>query len=364
MTAFVGTTASGPADTPVSVSSIHDFVQAFGAVSDAHPVGRAIDSFFLNGGAEAVVVRVQPTNDSTEALSSALLGDPGEHTGLHALTQSTAPRFGLLCIPPPTLDATAETPIPVYQRAAALCAEHRAMLILDPPPHWADAASTPPWTSIDPAYFALGPHAAHAMTYFPRLAPGAPPVSGAVAGVIARTDAQRGVWKAPAGPEASLAGISALALTPSAALYEALNQHGINGLRTRPNLGVVVWGARTLLTPAAPSDPLRYIPVQRLKLFLEASLIDSFDGGASARNEPALWTQLREATERFLMTLFRRGAFAGSTPRDAYFIQCGLGTTMTSNDVATGRVHLTVGFAPLKPAEFVLLKLTFHALTP
>lgn len=359
ITAFVGTAASGPTDTALLVQSTSDYTTTFGPVTDDYPVGRAIESFFLNGGKDALIVRVQPTDDTEAAFEAAVLGDAAAQTGVHALDD----RVGLLCIPPPALGLAAETPRTVYQQAAARCADWGAVLLIDPPPAWEAAARSQQWMQIDPAYFALGPHASYAVVYFPRLANGSPPLSGAVAGVIARTDTQRGVWKAPAGRSATIAGSTGLALSPSDALLEALNPIGINGVRVLPNSGVTVWGARTLAA-ATTSGALKYLPIRRLKMHLEDSLQHGLRWVADAPSAEPLWGQIRTVVSAFMQTLYRQGAFQGATPDDAYFVQCGRGVTMTDHDVAAGRVHLTVGFAPHKPAEFEIVNLTLAAVAP
>lgn len=359
VTAFVGPTATGPVDAAVSVTSVSEYTTRFGAVADVHPVSRAVEAFFLQGGTEAVVVRVQPADDTAPSFAAAVTGDAATPAGLHALDD----RIGLLCVPPPALGLAAETPRAAYQQAAARCADLGAVLLMDPPPAWAEAAQHQQWGQIDPAYFALGSYADHAAVYFPRLPAGSPPLSGAVAGVIARTDAQRGVWKAPAGRAATLTGATGLSVTPSEALFEALNPRGINGLRMVPGSGVTVWGARTLRAATA-SDALRYLPVFRLRLHLADSLWHGLPWVAEAPNTDALWQQVRTAVRAFMQALYRQGAFAGATPDEAYFVQCGRGTTMTDADVAAGRMRLLVGFAPLKPAEFVILDRTFSAAQP
>lgn len=359
VTAFIGTAASGPADTALSVQSASGYAATFGPVTDDHPVGRAVESFFLNGGADALVVRVQPADDSEAAWEAAVTGEATAQTGLHALDD----RVGLLCIPPPASGLAAETPRTVYQQAAARCVDWGAVLLIDPPPAWDAAARNQQWAQIDPAYFALGPHASHAAVYFPRLVDGTPPLSGAVAGVIARTDAQRGVWKAPAGRSATVAGSAGLSMPTSDALLEALNPIGINGLRALPSGGVTVWGAR-MLSAAVTPGALKYLPVRRLHMHVDDSLRHGLQWVADELNAEPLWERIRMAVHAFMQMLYRQGAFQGATPGDAYLVQCGRGATMTDHDVAAGRVRLTVGFAPLKPAEFELINLTLPAVAP
>ena len=178
---------------------------------------------------------------------------------------------------------------------------------------------------------------------------------GAVAGVMARTDANRGVWKAPAGNEATLNGVAELSVTLTDSENGQLNPLGVNCLRSFPTIGCVVWGARTL----GGADQLaeyKYIPVRRLSLFIEESLYRGTKWAAFEPNEDSLWAQIRLDVGVFLNNLFRQGAFQGTTPRDAYFVKCDKDTT-TQDDINLGIVNIIVGFAPLKPAEFVVIEI-------
>jgi phage tail sheath protein FI len=182
-----------------------------------------------------------------------------------------------------------------------------------------------------------------------------------VAGVIARTDATRGVWKAPAGIDAGLAGVNDLTMGADPVnLTDAengdLNVLGINCLRTFPVVGRVVWGARTLRGADALADEYKYLPVRRLALYLEESLYRGTQWVVFEPNDEPLWAQIRLNIGAFLQGLFRQGAFEGSSPRDAYFVKCDAETT-TVNDRNLGRVNIIVGFAPLRPAEFVILQI-------
>ena len=182
------------------------------------------------------------------------------------------------------------------------------------------------------------------------------PPSGYVAGVYARTDSQRGVWKAPAGSEASLNGASGLAITMSDAENGQLNPLGINCLRTFQIYGNVVWGARTLHGQNDRGSEWKYVPVRRMALFLEESLYRGTQWVVFEPNDEPLWAQIRLNVGAFLQGLFRQGAFQGRSPREAYFVKCDRETT-TQADINLGIVNIFVGFAPLKPAEFVVIKI-------
>ena len=177
---------------------------------------------------------------------------------------------------------------------------------------------------------------------------------GAVAGVFARTDAQRGVWKAPAGLDAGVVGVAALAVKLTDGDSGDLNQLGVNALRTFPVGGSVIWGSRTLEGADQRASEWKYIPVRRTALFIEESLFRGTTWVVFEPNDEPLWAQIRLNVGAFMQTLFRQGAFQGRSPRDAYFVRCDKDTT-TQDDVNRGIVNVLVGFAPLKPAEFVVV---------
>jgi len=279
--------------------------------------------------------------------------------GLYAL--ELVDLFNLLVIPPykPNGVGLGDVDASLVGEAAAYAESRRAMLLVDPPSSWnnKDAAKT------GMQNLALGTASANAMVFFPGLNQPNPlhgnqmetyPPAGAVAGVIARTDAQRGVWKAPAGLEASLVGVSQLAVPLTDDENGELNPLGINCLRTFPGAGQVVWGARTLQGDDRLASQWKYIPVRRLALFLEESLYRGTKWAVFEPNDEPLWAQLRLNVGAFMHDLFRQGAFQGQKPQDAYFVSCDSSTT-TQNDIDQGIVNIIVGFAPLKPAEFVVL---------
>jgi phage tail sheath protein FI len=167
---------------------------------------------------------------------------------------------------------------------------------------------------------------------------------------------QRGVWKAPAGIEATLVGTAALTTKLTDGENGQLNPLGINCLRSFPVIGHVVWGARTLEGADRLASEWKYIPVRRLALFLEESLFRGTQWVVFEPNDEPLWAQIRLNIGAFMQNLFRQGAFAGRTPSEAYFVKCDKETT-TQNDINLGIVNIVVGFAPLKPAEFVILKI-------
>jgi len=179
---------------------------------------------------------------------------------------------------------------------------------------------------------------------------------GVVAGVIARTDSQRGVWKAPAGIEASLAGVSDLTVKLTDLENGELNPLGVNCLRALPASGLVVWGSRTMRGADRLGDQWKYLPVRRTALFIEESLYRGTQWIVFEPNDEPLWSQIRLNITAFMHDLYRKGAFQGSTPKDAYLVKCDHETT-TQTDIDKGIVNIIVGFAPLKPAEFVIIKI-------
>jgi phage tail sheath protein FI len=178
--------------------------------------------------------------------------------------------------------------------------------------------------------------------------------SGTLAGVYARTDATRGVWKAPAGTDATLNGVLDVAVPVNDLENGQLNPERVNVLRSFPAYGRVAWGARTMKGSDAQADEYKYIPIRRLALFLEESLYRGTQWVVFEPNDEPLWAQIRLNIGAFMNGLFRQGAFQGTTPSEAFFVKCDSETT-TQADRNLGIVNIIVGFAPLKPAEFVIL---------
>jgi phage tail sheath protein FI len=177
-----------------------------------------------------------------------------------------------------------------------------------------------------------------------------------VAGIIARTDAQRGCWKAPAGIDASLTGAAGLQTRLTDLQNGELNIRAINCLREFAVYGNVVWGARTLRGNNEVGSEWKYIPVRRMALFLEETFFRASKWVVYEPNDEPLWAQIRLNFGAFMHTCFQQGAFQGTSPREAYFVKCDRETT-TQTDINNGIVNIVVGFAPLKPAEFVVIKI-------
>jgi len=340
VTAFVGPARRGPVNRPVRVSSVVEFEGRFGGLSAVQETGYAVRQFFQNGGREAWVVRVARQPSFAQLFA-----------GLRAL--DAVDLFNLLALPGITRPSA-------IALALAYCEKRRAFLLVDPP-----ASATTP-AEIQGAAAAWPPEVkGHAAIYHPWLRIADPlnpgqtrlvPPSGTIAGLIARTDATRGVWKAPAGLDAKLEGVVALDRLLTDAESGPLNSRGINCLRSFPTSGFVAWGGRTLAGDDQSASDFKYIPVRRTALFIEKSVARGTQWAVFEPNDEPLWARLRLAIGEFLDRLFRQGAFQGATPREAYFVKCGRETT-TPTDIGSGIVQIEVGFAPLKPAEFVILRI-------
>jgi uncharacterized protein len=302
----------------------------------------------LQGGTET------PYTDADQY--GAFIGDRAKRQGIYALDDVDS--FNLLCLP-------AVTDPGVLMDAAVYCEERRAFLIVDAP-----KLSVSPTDMLASVSGTDLPKSDHAAVYYPWIEIADPLRGGAlrqsapcgtIAGVYARTDATRGVWKAPAGTDATLVGVQALSHVLTDAENGTLNPLGVNCLRVLPAFGAVSWGARTLRGADDLSDEYKYVPVRRLALFLEESLFRGTQWVVFEPNDEPLWAQIRLNIGAFLHNLFRQGAFQGKSPREAYFVKCDRETT-TQADIDLGIVNIIVGFAPLKPAEFVIL--SFQQIAP
>lgn len=323
----------------------------------AAPVNSIAANLHLLAGA----VTTQPVNVTLQGgnevpygdadLYTAFIGDRAARSGIYAL--EGADLFNILCLPGVT-DAG------VLADATAYCEERRAFFIVDAPP----AATSPELMASAVSGTAL-PKSDHAAVYYPWLYIADPlrngklrltAPCGTVAGLFARTDGDRGVWKAPAGTEASLVGVQQLNHLLTDLENGQLNPLGVNCLRALPVYGAVCWGARTLRGADQMTSEYKYVPVRRLALFLEESLYRGTQWVVFEPNDEPLWAQIRLNLGAFMNGLFRQGAYQGRTPREAYLVKCDRETT-TQDDINRGIVNILVGFAPLKPAEFVVIRI-------
>jgi uncharacterized protein len=470
VTAFIGPAQKGPTDRAVRVQSFSDFDRQFGGLWINSIMGHMVQQFFLNGGAEALIIRVVADNAvfATATVSSIqfVAASPGAwmndiqitidqetnplstddtlfnitveevipdqglvqleqfrnvspqpsssrfapdvlsqnsrlirinlpiaesrpvegsgafsggedgtsptyenyqetttrpQTGLQAL--DSVDIFNLLCVAPnqPGNYVAGDDGGNVFLTAALrYCEEKRAILIVDPPESW----NRPADVADDNDSIRTSFRSKNAVIYYPN--PRLPdplrenrlqsfPPSGIMAGVMSRTDSQRGVWKAPAGTEATLSGVREFTYKLNDNENGTLNPLGVNCLRNFPVYGNVAWGARTLEGADQLASEWKYVPVRRLALFLQESLYRGTQWVVFEPNDEPLWAQIRLNIGAFMNNLFRQGAFQGTTPKEAYFVKCDSETT-TQNDIDRGIVNILIGFAPLKPAEFVILK--------
>lgn len=277
-------------------------------------------------------------------------------TGLYALDRTGL--LNLLCIPP--YGWTADNDISAdWAPAAQYCVDRRAFLIIDAPASWTVANAAQQVNGFK----AIARE--NAALYFPRvLAPNpldadtlmafAP--CGAVAGVMSRTDAAQGVWKAPAGVNATLRGVSGLSISVTDTENGVLSPAGINCLRVFPNYGPVVWGARTVAGTDAEASEWKYVPVRRFFLFLEESIYRGTQWVVFEPNDERLWARVVDTVTLLLRAQWRQGALMGNTENQSFFVTCDR-TTMTQDDIQNGRLVIEIGIAPLRPAEFVIFRI-------
>jgi uncharacterized protein len=358
ITAFVGKAPKGPINVATFIYGFDVYQDIFGGLSRDCKMSYAVYQFFQNGGKEAIIVRVD-VDEGLELNQEVLLGNSEQKTGLYALEEVDV--FNMLCIP--AFDSSEDTRKNVYNQAMEFCEKRRAILIVDPPRQWTTAAAARQGIEN---YVNRNKNAA---IYFPRIRAVDPldgslrdfDPCGAVAGTIARNDYKVGVWKANAGIDTKLIGIVGYSLELSDKENSDLNLLGINCLRTFPDAGMAVWGARTMRGIDTCADQWKYnLPVRRLALFIEDSLFRGTQWVIFEPNNERLWSQIRLNVGAFMQSLFIKGAFQGTDPKKAYIVKCGSETT-TQTDIDSGIVNIIVGFAPLKPAEFIILKIQQQA---
>jgi phage tail sheath protein FI len=331
-----------------------------GAVSDA--MTSNVRQYAL-GAAGTGDYQVKPGavgDDGTAPTAADYLGSELDQTGFHAL--DSVDIFNLMVLPP---DSGISLPEPdfyseIVAPASTYCENHRAFLLVDAPSAWT-ANGRPVAQAVDVNTFRAPFSKNHSAAFYPRviysdrgekrsIGP-----SGMIAGLMSRIDSTRGVWKAPAGVEADLRGVLDLEVSLTDKENGVLNKLGVNSIRKFP-AGFVNWGGRTLDGSDDLTSEWKYISVRRTALFLEESLYRGTKWVVFEPNDEPLWAQIRMNLGAFMMSLFRQGAFQGSTPDKAFYVKCDSETT-TPNDQNLGIVNIQVGFAPLKPAEFVVIRI-------
>jgi phage tail sheath protein FI len=289
-------------------------------------------------------------------------GDQDQRTGIYALEKIEL--FNIMCIPPDQRIAGNDIDEQVYTKALSYCFERRAMLIVDPPTTWLGEVKNGNISQLQPTDVGIeGPETINAAVYFPRVIKEDPMMKnqldtfsacGIIAGIYAATDVTRGVWKAPAGLDAGILGINSLELKLTDQQNGVLNPLGINCLRTFPIVGSVVWGDRTLRGADILDSDYKYVSVRRLTLYIEESLYQGTKWAVFEPNNENLWSALRLSVGSFMESLSRQGAFY------SYQVVCDK-TTTTQRDIDLGIVNVLVQFAPVKPAEFVVIQIQQQA---
>jgi uncharacterized protein len=325
-TGLVGHAPQGQPDRPVLVSSLADYEQVFGGPAAGHELFVGAKLFFDNGGRRAWAVR---------------LGGQGHAAlGRGLATLDAIDDLGLLCLPGLSSGRT-------LAAAAAYARSRRAFYV-------AEAAGTKAAT-VAAARSIRAADRGHAAVWFPRLelstARFGP--SAAIAGLLARTDVERGVW---AFPQAALQGATGLASAVDEHGAALLRRESVNAIRQLPGHGIRSWGARTAGGGRDSGEEWKYVPIRRLALYLEESIDRGLAWAAFEPNDEPTWTRITAVVAAFLDETFQSGAFAGRTPDESYFVRCGLATT-TQRDIENGLAVIEVGFAPLRPAEFVVFRI-------
>ena len=335
---LVGRATQGPVEQAVLVTSLADYEHVFGGPQAGQELWLGVRLFFENGGHRAWIVR---------------LGGQGQAAIRRALSALDAvDDLGLLCLP--ELSASS-----ALAAAAAYARSRRVFYV-------AEAAGSRSATLNAVSAIAAADRG-HVAVYLPRLVipdPLHPPgtmrfgPSAAVAGLLARLDIERGVWTFPTGfaSGAHLRGVVGLGSAIDAHGAALLRRSGVNALRALPGRGFVAWGARTVGSGRDRGEDWKYVPVRRLALYLEQSVDRGLGWTAFEPNDEPTWRTIRELVEAFLDWTFRASGFVGGGPAEAFFVRCGSDTT-TQRDIERGIVGIEVGFAPLRPAEFVTFRL-------
>ena len=353
--AFLGRAEKGPRHSAVRCRSFCEFLCIFGGGHSRSDLNDSVKHFFENAGNDCYIVRIGGNKSLTVA---DFTGDAKTRTGFYALDQ--ADLFNLMIIP-----GDADIDEAEYRSIAAgasvYCKQKRAFLLLDAPASWTCGEAFIAGESDVNAFRDAVTDRQNTAVFYPRIkfrddgnmkTTGA---SGMIAGVIARTDAERGVWKAPAGFDAVLSGASGVEVNLTDRENGSLNSLGVNCIRKFPR-GVINWGARTLDGADTRGSDWKYIPIRRLLMYLEHSIDRGTQWAVFEPNDEPLWANIRSNVQAFMMNLFRQGAFQGNKPEHAFFVKCGRETT-TQQDIDAGSLNIQIGFAPLKPAEFVIINI-------
>jgi uncharacterized protein len=348
--AIIGTFADGPMNRPYLIESLTEFERYYGDVDAAYEASYHVRAFFQNGGRRIWVLRVSAATDA------ALVGNGLTSGGLASLNEAN--RFNQLLVPELfTAPAVANRSF-AAAAAIAYAASRGAMMLLDAPAEATSTQSAIDWVAGSSANL----RDPHAVMYYGRIqvpdgAGGGATrwigASGAAAGIYAANDRERGVWASPAGQNSpALAGV--LGVQPlTATEMSDLTVAGINPVRDGP---ARLWGARTM---AGADSEFIYIAVQRLTLYIDLLVRSELGWTAGHSMDQDLWQQVQAGTEQLLHGLWQDGAFEGLQPQEGYFVRCDA-STHTQADIEAGRLNVVIGFAPLRPAEFIVRRITIQ----
>lgn len=343
-----------PFDPAAVFSFIGDDIANYGL---AAPQAAGAQQYLPTAGSGANGTIIDPATGNYLVPAEAFRGDSLLKTGLYAIDDMDI--VNIISIPDaPRLGAAGA--LSVYAEAITYAESRRSMIIIDIPETVVSIDQMQTWLAGNGSL--RHPNSA---VYYPRTLTPDPlnqnrqrslAASGTIGGLWARTDTARGVWKAPAGTDARLRNVESLTYVMTDLENGTLNPLGVNCLRNFPVYSNICWGARTLDGADALASDWKYVPVRRTTLFIEESLYRGTKWVVFEPNDEPLWSQIRLNVGAFMHDLFRKAAFQGTTPREAYFVKCD-GDTTTQSDIDLGIVNIEVGFAPLKPAEFVIIKI-------
>ncbi|WP_447970860.1 phage tail sheath C-terminal domain-containing protein [Nitrospira sp. M1] len=350
---LLGSFPQGPLFTPKPIQSFHACDLVFGGSRKPTLPSLVVSQFFKNGGKKLWIISTG-TRLSRNAASFL--------KGLSVLSRIQSVNTILI---PETSQLPEHEATKVFSAAIPLAEKRQALYLLDPPqsiPLIHRGKGLTVWVRAQQDL-----HHPNVVVYVPRIRVRlttttsklvAISASGTMAGVYARIDRTRGVWSTPAGAEASLLGVEELERILTSKDISVLTRANMNAFKMLSSSAFAAWGARTL----SSRSEWKYIAVRRTALFLEQSLRKGLTWTTFEHNDVALWAAIRQVVNQFLQDLFRRGAFQGTRAKDAYFVKCGRATT-TAADQAAGTLNIILGFAPLKPAEFIVLNIQLQART-
>ena len=354
-TIFLGRGASGPMFTPVACQSLHDYDSTFSQTNLQCDLSRAVRLFFHNAGPRCHVVRIR--NRETEEDRPPRAADYRD--ALVAISIEV-PDFNLLVLPRDD-GVDPATQQEIWRMASHYCREKRAMLLIDTPIEWAGLVDVKDaWSDLGIRRVREGLALESAAMFYPRVmvrdGDSEVPTGccGAMAGLMTSFDDAHGVWTPAAGLDAIIAGINGLEYETTEDDASLFGSEGVDVLRTLPE-GIVCWGARTMA--GHTSSWWKFIPVRRLALFVEQSIEGGIEWVAGEPNDALLWQGIQACVGSFLDDIWKRGALEGDTAEKAYFVKCDAETT-TPEAIARGQIHFQVGFAPMRPEEFMVLEFT------